>query len=1536
MATFWNQSIDKGRLKQFVLWFLEQHGGQKTTELLDKLKHLGFHSATRSGISLGIDDLKIPPTKSFLLAQAEWEGVGVSLNTERGSLTGIERFQRLIQTWNQTSEWLKQEVVQHFETTNVLNPVYLMAFSGARGNISQVRQLVGMRGLMADPQGQVLDFPIRSNFREGLTLTEYIISCYGARKGIVDTALRTANAGYLTRRLVDVAQHVIVCHVDCDTRRGVVFSNLTDGKKTLASLEQRLVGRVLGRDVWQGSRLLGERNQEVSRSLAKELSKSCKKVFVRSPLTCEIRYGVCQRCYGWNLAQGRLVSLGEAVGVLAAQSIGEPGTQLTMRTFHTGGAFSGDAVEQIKAPFDGQVILYPAVPGRLVRTTEGRIVFCLKEQGKIKVEFQNQKKAATFVLPAYGLLFVRQGQYVYRQQTLAQFTSMQTPLAARSTLQQEGEQAVSSPLEGEFYAPGLNVTHEMSMYSPDLTVRAKGGTSVWMLSGKVYDWPSGKGQWVNNGDYVTQNAPIQTLAWYLPSPSSVSYAHTLGCDLRSWLRQPEAHRTHMLDVTPSFLQMAPKVRKRGKGVATYGMQGINGVKKSILRLPVVRFFYKSVGYVGYSMNQKWFLPTSLVSKKEFVHLQWAFSCQQMVKKKRKSPPFLPIGQLLPPIRWSIAKSVWLPSQHLDFCFQTNRQGKTDVRLCSLHAIQGLLISESALALALSKNNNVGAVTINLNPRHIPIKPVSLLHFCGQLPPFVFFGKQFEQPLRAYRRKSDQVGQVVGLQTTNYHRFPNTRPFREEEDFPVSKMGSVLHAGSLDANHFRISDKGEIHKTKVASLDSIAVSRRQKLTTSQSEICGADSGWVFYPKVTASALKLHRTWVNLNETSTNGVVDLNLTNQRTYLEWMPSQTSQWQWPSGLQILHNPGARYKPFFANTRTTGDFKFALRLRPIQPLNEASTVVAKTQLLSDTSELTIYRHWLEENQRLLEQHIRSAPKKDSWLSYKEGCFSLYNTQKAPIQFFGGDVFCKSDDSHTVHLDARPWQLSYNLLEGGFRDLVASLPENSFSLAAKPSSLFWTEVHGQLEGGYLDLVKKAQPDITVPLSEKSKIRYLQPKVGTFGSEAGTAGDTLGRRSSTLWAQTESVSPVSGEWLRSTNLQPPRSLILSRHHQASFYHHVAWKMALATKVDTLVDGTVDPFVLQRNILTLAANTEALKIGPPFAKSKNPTQFLKTLGDFVKRGDRGPVFLAPKVSKGESEAGNYAFPTNGQIIHVGLEKVTLRRGKPIRLPNRAILHAFHKDLLYNQVQMVTLPFQRLEAGDIVQGIPKIEQYFEARTTRNGRNFRESIPTLLKALYDRAQREKSFAALSDQGFISATTSALATRQALAKIQRILVYGVQRVYRSQGVSISEKHIEVIVRQMTDRARVIKGSGTGIFRGESVQVAWLEYVNSRLRYPIVYVPMVRGITRAALETYSFLSAASFQQSTKVLSRAALETRTEYLRGLKQNVMLGNLMPAGSGFWRQEVKQVASQPFVAPKVISSRTPWSVFIPFFNVHTWLRS
>ena len=546
---FFNFTFDKGRLKNLVTWTLENYGEYKTVELLEQLKKTGFEYATKAGISLGIEDLKIPPKKSLLLLEAEQQTRLTVQQYKRGDITAVERFKRLIDTWHRTSEQLKQEVISYFEETDVLNPVYMMAFSGARGNISQVRQLVGMRGLMSDPKGQIIDYPIRSNFREGLTLTEYIISSYGSRKGIVDTALRTANAGYLTRRLVDVAQHVIISHYDCRTQKGIFVTDMKEGNKSILSLQNRLIGRVLARDVLFQEQRIASKNQEISSNLAAEIARVTHRVFIRSSLTCDTTKLICQLCYGWSLAQGKLVSIGETVGVIAAQSIGEPGTQLTMRTFHTGGVFAGDVSDEIRAPFDGFVEYTHSIPGSLIRTLDGKIAFLTKSDGtlimvegnelgsidsnsnnapltevsmgptsKLKDANALSAKVKKYKIPAYTILFIRNNQRIFKKQVVAQITN-------QVNVSDTAEYTIHSELEGSFYSKNLQFQKKLigpkpkssddilSFQGMQIQLQSKDWNFAWVLSGKRYEIPFFAPLFPFLGDYLTTQTIMTQNIW---------------------------------------------------------------------------------------------------------------------------------------------------------------------------------------------------------------------------------------------------------------------------------------------------------------------------------------------------------------------------------------------------------------------------------------------------------------------------------------------------------------------------------------------------------------------------------------------------------------------------------------------------------------------------------------------------------------------------------------------------------------------------------------------------------------------------------------------------------------------------------------------------------------------------------------------------------------------------------------------------------------------------------------------------------------
>lgn len=340
-----NCIIDRSKLGQLVGKCARVHSVSKTAEILDQIKRLGFRFATQSGTTIGIDDITVPTEKKDILADAEKQVEQVEEQFRRGLITTDERYQRFIDIWTKAKELVTAAMNKHLDRSN---SVYMMSISGARGNPAQLAQLAAMRGLMSDPSGRIIDLPIRANFREGLTVLEFFISTHGARKGLADTALRTADSGYLTRRLVDVAQDVIVREDDCGTTEGIKVGAILEGTEEIEKLRERILGRISVEDIYHPTtnELIVSANQEIDEDIIDKIDEAgIKEVNIRSVLTCRSRFGVCIKCYGRNLATGKLVDVGEAVGIIAAQSIGEPGTQLTMRTFHTGGV-AGDDITQ--------------------------------------------------------------------------------------------------------------------------------------------------------------------------------------------------------------------------------------------------------------------------------------------------------------------------------------------------------------------------------------------------------------------------------------------------------------------------------------------------------------------------------------------------------------------------------------------------------------------------------------------------------------------------------------------------------------------------------------------------------------------------------------------------------------------------------------------------------------------------------------------------------------------------------------------------------------------------------------------------------------------------------------------------------------------------------------------------------------------------------------------------------------------------------------------------------------------------------------
>ncbi|KAL5064822.1 hypothetical protein RYX36_026559 [Vicia faba] len=400
---FHNNVIGGTAIKRLISRLIDHFGMAYTSHILDQVKTLGFHQATATSISLGIDDLLTIPSKGWLVQDAEQQSSILEKHNHYGNVHAVEKLRQSIEIWYATSEYLRQQMNSNFRMTDPFNPVHIMSFSGARGNASQVHQLVGMRGLMSDPQGQMIDLPIQSNLREGLSLTEYIISCYGARKGVVDTAVRTSDAGYLTRRLVEVVQHIVVRRTDCGTIRGI-YVNTRNGMIPERILIQTLIGRVVADDIY------------IYRNTS----------------------WICRLCYGRSPIHGDLVELGEAVGIIAGQSIGEPGTQLTLRTFHTGGVFTGD----------------------------------------FYVTIESDDIIHNVIIPPKSFLLVQNNQYVKSEQVIAEIRAGTSTLNLKERVQKH----IYSDSEGEMHW-STDVYHTSQFIYSNVHILPK-TSHLWILSGK--------------------------------------------------------------------------------------------------------------------------------------------------------------------------------------------------------------------------------------------------------------------------------------------------------------------------------------------------------------------------------------------------------------------------------------------------------------------------------------------------------------------------------------------------------------------------------------------------------------------------------------------------------------------------------------------------------------------------------------------------------------------------------------------------------------------------------------------------------------------------------------------------------------------------------------------------------------------------------------------------------------------------------------------------------------------------------------------
>nr|QUE28686.1 RNA polymerase beta'' subunit [Porphyrostromium japonicum] len=1166
--SFLNKIVNKKELKTVTAWAFRQHGIAKASAMSDRLKELGFFFATKAGISLSLEDLRIPPIKSELLKKTVAEIEVAENKYARGETTAVERFQKVIDTWNNASESLKQEVVDYFKTSDPLNSVYMMAFSGARGNISQVRQLVGMRGLMSDPQGQIIDLPIASNFREGLTVTEHFISSYGARKGLVDTALRTADSGYLTRRLVDVAQDVIVREHDCHTSQGIVLRIPLDKQADLTFLEGLLLGRVLAEDVFDRVKVskIASANHTIDHSIIVSLAAlHINTILVRSPLTCESRISICQYCYGWNLAHGELVDLGEAVGIIAAQSIGEPGTQLTMRTFHTGGVFTGELSNQIKSPTQGTITLRPSNSSLVpIRTKHGDNAIKVTSNTEVNVNCENNT-SHTFNLKPNSILFKANGDAIKLGEVIAEL-----PIKSQFATE-KAQKYLISDISGKIYFTDLVIEEINLNNNTTRTVKKEG--LVWILASHIYSIPDSAEIMVNKQELVQAGSIL------------------------------------------AQLQVVNKY-------------------PGLIRLP------------------------------------------------RK---------------------------------QTESTDKKDIEIVT----ESIFLTESRLSLNGATNSE---------------------------------NKFF-------------------LETCFQQKFSLTVD-------PGSKLKNNQIIGSLDTHSYTTTTGGI-----VKYLD-LSVAKR-KIEHDGYDILGPG-----------------------------------------YLLWIPEETHEIDRDSSLLLVENNEevAAGKEIFKNIFCLNSGVVSIK-RKEDVVHEISIKPGRLHELSDYIPYKNKRHGFLRPGEVIEKDLVTDK-----LVYWE--YILSNNEHF-LLLRSVSIYTVPD--HIPGLEHSPHSMSSKSLSLNITRRIL------FKDGEKVKSIKGVE----LIKTYLTIqIYNSDPLLTTSLE------FVKDKI-----EASIF------RLQIIMAETLSVKQEVADNFRETN---KITRILVHDSQVINAGSVIAKTEILCSSTGLIEE-ISGDSSKSSRIGVVTETDKVSIGC------NSESLLVKTGDWIAQGD----MLTSTIMC------NYS----GLILDIADNILTLRLGRPYLVSLNTILYVNNNDLIHYNEVLASLIFERTKTGDIVQGLPRIEEILEARKKTEG-HFNPH--KLLECLFFRYLLSENLT-LYD-----------AAKLSFQKLQLLLVNEIQLVYQSQNVDIANKHIEVIVKQMTSKVKIVHGGNTGYLPGELVELNKINLINNTMetigRKEAIYQPVLLGITKASLNTDSFISAASFQETTKVLTEAALSGKFDWLKGLKENVIIGRLIPAGTGF----------------------------------------
>nr|YP_010899285.1 RNA polymerase beta'' subunit [Polygonatum campanulatum]WHN63532.1 RNA polymerase beta'' subunit [Polygonatum campanulatum] len=1315
---FHNKVIDGTAMKRLISRLIDHFGMAYTSHILDQVKTLGFQQATATSISLGIDDLLTIPSKGWLVQDAEQQSFILEKHHHYGNVHAVEKLRQSIEIWYATSEYLRQEMNPNFRMTDPSNPVHLMSFSGARGNASQVHQLVGMRGLMSDPQGQMIDLPIQSNLREGLSLTEYIISCYGARKGVVDTAVRTSDAGYLTRRLVEVVQHIIVRRTDCGTIRAISVSPRNGVTENI--FVQTLIGRVLADDIYMGIRCIAARNQDIGIGLANRfITFRAQPIYIRTPFTCRNTSWICQLCYGRSPTHGDLVELGEAIGIIAGQSIGEPGTQLTLRTFHTGGVFTGGTAEHVRAPSNGKIkfneyLVHPT------RTRHGHPAFLCSIDLYVTIESRDIIHSVN--IPPKSLILVQNDQYVESEQVIAEIRAGTSTFHFKERVRKH----IYSESEGEMHW-STDVYH-----APEYTY-----SNVHLLPKTSHLW-------------ILAGGPCRS--------SIVSFSLHKDQD------QMNVHSFSVDERYSSDLSIT-KDRVRHK------LLDPSGTRKKYREI----LDYSRLDRIISNGHWNFIYPSILQENSDFL------------AKRRRNRFLIPLQydqerekELIP----SFGISIEIP-------------------------INGILRRNSILAY-------------------------------------------FDDP--RYRRKSSGI----------------TKYGTAEVDSIVKKEDLIEYRGAKE-----LSPKYQMKVDRFFFIPEEVhiLPGSSSIMVRNNSIIGVDTQLALNTNTRSRVGGLVR--VERKKKS----IELKIFSGDIHF---PGETDKISRHSG--ILIPPGTEKKNSKESKTKSKNWIYVQRITPIKKKYFVLVRPVVTYEIADGINLAKLFP-----QDLLQEKENVQLRVVNYILYGNGksIRGIYHTSIQLVRTclvlnWNQEKNSSMEEVHASFVEVRANDL--------IRDFIRiELVKSTISYTGKR---YDTAGSGLIPDNGLD-----RTNIN-PFYSKVKIPLITQHQGTIGTllNRNKEGQSLrilssfncfrvgpfnGSKYNNVAKESNPITPIRDL------LGPLGTIVPKIVNFYSSYHLITHNQILLNKY-WLLDNFKQTFQVLE-VLKYCLIDENRRIYNPSPCNNiilnsshlnwcflhynycEETSTIISIGQFI--CENICLFkYGPHIKK------------SGQIFIVHVDSLIIRSAKPYLATPGATVHGHYGETLSEGDTLVTFIYEKSRSGDITQGLPKVEQILEVRSIgsismnleRRVEGWNERIPRVLGIPW---------------GFL------IGAELTIAQSRISLVNKIQKVYRSQGVQIHNRHIEIIVRQVTSKVLVSEDGMSNVFLpGELIGLLRAERAGRALDEAICYRAILLGITRASLNTQSFISEASFQETARVLAKAALRGRIDWLKGLKENVVLGGIIPVGTGF----------------------------------------